>query len=103
MTPSSSLLTIAQFLAMYPYYSEKTVRRRVKDGSLRSIQLGGSGKRILIVLNDSDAAVVAAKLTEPPGCQTKAQNPFRTERVDGPDRKLRGPKPRWRKSVRRTS
>ena len=43
---SRQFRTLKEFLA-YSHLSESTIRRRVRDGSLPAIQVGGKGKKLL--------------------------------------------------------
>lgn len=92
MTTSNSdldALTIQEF-ARRSSQSESTVRRRIKDGSLKAWQPGGPGTRLLIPVTCLPSAqVVTAPVSLP------------IQSISSPTSKapqrLSGPTPRWKR------
>lgn len=91
------LLTLKEF-TLQSRLSASTVRRRVRDGSLPFIQVGGKGKKLLFpadalvrVRNQTASAVgaVQAELLNPP--------PSTGAQADIPA----GPRPRWARKLAR--
>ena len=80
--------------------SESTIRRRVRDGSLPAIQVGGKGKKLLFAENaleqtsnrmpaaTSDSAVVSSPCSMPPEISAERGS---------------GPRPQWMKKLIRKS
>jgi hypothetical protein len=88
-----NLVSIAKLANMLDL-SVMTIRRRIADGSIAAIQLGGPGKKILVDLNQVLGSLgqgVAAQKAE----KSKPYSADETAGVvrDSPVR--RGPKPRW--------
>jgi len=88
--PLPQYLTIKQSASHYGL-SETTIRRRVQDGSLPSVQTGGKGKKILIPSQALIAFTAANRNLDPPAMPAEAA-PIASSKP--PPR--RGPRPRWR-------
>jgi hypothetical protein len=94
---SANFISLKEFLA-YSRLSESTVRRRVRDGSLRAIQVGGKGKKLLFSV---DAFVRSQDSSDSDGrdAPTEVVNlPQSTGmQADVPA----GPRPRWARKLAR--
>jgi len=82
-----SYLTIEQFCKRTTL-SESTIRRRIKEGSLKIWQPGGKGTRVLIA---------ASQLFQPGEKSSKSDRPLSTGNKPVPSHRLPGPVPRWKK------
>jgi excisionase family DNA binding protein len=87
----TGFLTVTQ-AAVALNVSEKTVRRRLDDGSLPGRQLGGKGKKWLVPVT-----AVNALPSDPPLPITEASPPV-IEPVADHQRK-RGPAPQWQRQL----
>jgi excisionase family DNA binding protein len=63
LRPEPALLTISEVAAALRV-SEKTVRRRIKDGTIRTVPMGG---RLVRILSDELARLVAGDPPRAPG------------------------------------
>jgi hypothetical protein len=94
---NANLISLKEFLA-YTHLSESTVRRRVRDGSLPAIQVGGKGKKMLFSV---DAFVRSQDSSASAGLDAPAEvfkSPQSTEaQADIPA----GPRPRWARKLAR--
>lgn len=88
--PLLPYLTIKQFASHYGL-SDTTIRRRVRDGSLPSVQAGGKGKKILIPSNALTGNTVLNRHADP-SVTPVAAAPV----VNVKPAARRGPRPRWR-------
>jgi hypothetical protein len=95
--PVTRYFTIKEFLREFPYYSEKTIRRRINDGSLEISQLGGPRTKILIVVrggkpgpDDSAAQLEPPRFILPSGLTAQ-----RRQQGEAPRVPRGGPKPKW--------
>ena len=84
--PSKEYLTFHEFLALW-HGSEKTLRRRLKDGSIPKYQPGGPGTLIAIPRS-------ALSISHRPQQKIKEQQHVQQTN----DAYIPGPKPKWRKN-----
>ena len=84
--PPEEYLTFSEFLALW-VGSEKTLRRRLKDGSIPKYQPGGPGT--LIAIPRSALRSLANAKPNSDGQKTSTQIQ---------EAQIPGPKPRWRKT-----
>jgi excisionase family DNA binding protein len=90
-----------QELATRTGLSVETVRRRVRDGSLPSIQPGGPGKRILISIAAFMTTLRMPETAGDEGCDlTVGQKAAAAPKGRG---RLPGPEPSWRRAGTRPS
>jgi len=96
---ASGYITFDEFVRRVPL-SASTIRRRLKDGSIPSVQPGGKGHRVLI---REDALDVLCQVQPAESSEQEAE----TQRMMGPDAvlsiaalptrtKLSGPSPKWK-------
>jgi hypothetical protein len=94
---SANLLNFKEFVA-YTHLSESTVRRRVRDGTLPAIQLGGKGKKLLF---SADALIRSQHPSDSakPNAPAEVVNPPQSAgaQADVPA----GPRPRWARKLAR--
>ncbi len=88
---ATGFLTIAE-AAIALNVSEKTVRRRLADGSLRGRQLGGKGKKWLVpvtaITEQSSDLLPPVTDSSPPAIKPIADKP-----------RKRGPAPQWQRQL----
>ena len=97
---SQAYLTIAQFCEQSGL-SDSTVRRRVQDGSLPAIQLGGKGKKILLPATALSLAAgiedkLAPVMAKAANAAVPTPDPDATTTIEVSTRP--GPLPRWQRS-----
>lgn len=91
------LLPLKEFL-LHCGLSESTVRRRARDGSLRVVQVGGKGKKLLFPVDALAQSCSPQSSTTPQG---KVENTSLTPSTGTPTEKISGPRPRWARHLPR--
>ena len=87
---SRTYLTLHEF-ASATGLSESTVRRRVRDGSLRFVQPGGPGTRILFRVDALERSPDPRSAFDRPALNP----PLATRSIDPVQNQPSGPVPRW--------
>jgi excisionase family DNA binding protein len=95
MSASKAFLTVREF-AKFTGLSDKTIRRRIREGRLLFHQPGGPRTKILIPSNWSirEAEASGPALPMDPGLVRRFRESHPHEQQQA--RQLPGPKPRWR-------
>ena len=94
-------MTVSQFVSCF-HFSDKTVRRRIADGSLHIFQPGGPGTKILIVVkkNDGTSRLGVLPKSTPPDITPQIDNAGvvqgnQSRKPSNLKKPRGGPKPRW--------
>lgn len=72
--------------------SESTIRRRVRDGTLAAVQIGGKGKKLLFPI-DALERMDSNVSSELPGPNSDCSGP--SKNTGAPAEIPSGPRPRW--------
>ena len=94
---SRQFLTLKEFLE-YCHLSESTVRRRVREGSLPVVQIGGKGKKLLF---PADALTRADDQTVSAEADTKVEVLNSLPSTGTQAEISAGPRPRWARKLAR--
>jgi hypothetical protein len=78
--------------------SEATVRRRVRDGTLRAVQIGGKGKKLLLALDTLERANTETSSAASGG---RMDQVLTIPSVGAPAETRSGPRPRWTRRLPR--
>jgi|SRR5579863_2396394 len=96
MSSDVQFVSVAEFSKLSGL-SPSTIRRRIDDGSLPKVQLGGPGMRLLI---RRDALDLLTTRASDPGAENQPINSGSGPAPTKPPAQLPGPQPRWTTEIR---